>query len=90
MARPKKKYVNPAPQLVPAPAPPALPGPLPYSFDLRGASAFTGFSVWSLRLEITSGRLRIVNRKPYLIRRSDLEEFVDSRVQRIEISDGLR
>jgi len=78
MPRPKKKYSNPAPQLVPAPE----PQPLAYSFDLKGASKYTGYSVWALRQAIHAKHLPIVNQKPYLMRRADLEAFVDSRVQK--------
>ncbi len=78
MPRPKKKYSNPTPQLVPAPE----PQPLAYSFDLKGASKYTGYSVWALRQAVYSGKLLVVNQKPYLMRRADLEAFVDSRVQK--------
>ena len=79
MPRPKKKYSNPV--STPAPVPIASE-PLSYSFDLKGASKYTGYSVWALRQAIYAKQLPIVNQKPYLIRRADLEAFVDSRVQK--------
>jgi hypothetical protein len=80
MPRLKKKYSNP----VPSPAPtPITPEPLPYSFDLKGASKYTGYSVWALRQAIYAKQLPIVNPKPYIIRRVDLESFVNSRVQKV-------
>ena len=54
---------------------------LPYSFDLKGAAEYTGMSVWALRQAITSSELSVVNQKPYLIRRRDLEAYIDSRVR---------
>jgi hypothetical protein len=80
MPRPKKKYSNPAPLIVPAAAP--QPQVWPYSFDLKGASIYTGYSVWSLRQAIYAKQLPVANSKPYLIRRADLEAYVDSRVKR--------
>jgi hypothetical protein len=56
--------------------------PLPYSFDLKAASKYTGFSVWALHQAICRGQLPVANQKPYIIRRVDLEAFVDSRVLR--------
>jgi hypothetical protein len=79
MPRTKKKYMNPVPQVVPATPP--QPQVLPYSFDLKGASQYTGYSIWALRQAIYAEQLLIVNQKPYIIRRADLEAFVDSRVQ---------
>jgi len=80
MPRLKKKYPTlPEPQSVPVPC----SEPLPYSFDLKGASKHTGYSVWALRQAIYSGELSVTNLKPYLIRRIDLEAFVDSSVQKV-------
>ena len=78
MPRPKKKYSYPTP-ITPAPI---VSEPMPYSFDLKSASKYTGYSVWSLRQAIHAKQLPVVNQKPYLIRRADLEAFVDSRVQK--------
>ena len=78
----KKKYTNP-PQTEPKPVT-SIPGPVPYSFDLKQAGAYTGFSVWSLRQAIVDGKLFVVNPKPYIIRRVDLEKYVDQRLQKIE------
>jgi hypothetical protein len=77
--RPKKKYLT-TPQSTPI----VLPSPevLPYSFDLKGASKYTGYSVWSLRQAIHARQLPVANLKPYIIRRVDLEAFVNSRVQK--------
>jgi hypothetical protein len=55
---------------------------LPYSFDLRAASQYTGYSVWGLRQAIYAGDLHVVSQKPYIIRRADLEAYIDSRVMR--------
>ena len=82
MPRLKKKYMHvvasaPAPTVAPVSEPPA------FSFDLKGASKHTGFSVWALRQAIYAGQLLVVNQKPYIIRRADLEAFVDSRVQKV-------
>ena len=77
MPRPKKKYSQP----VPTPVPAQVVEPLPYSFDLKGASKYTGLSVWALRQAIYLGKLLVANKKPYIIRRLDLEAFVNSRVQ---------
>jgi hypothetical protein len=62
---------------------PIAPEPTPYSFDLKGASRHTGYSVWALRQAIYGKQLPVANQKPYLIRRVDLEAFVDSRVQKV-------
>ena len=78
MPRPKKKYSQPA---VPAPIPAPVVEPPPYSFDLKGASKYTGYSVWALRQAIYAKQLPVANKKPYLIRRADLESWVDSRVK---------
>jgi len=75
----KKQYSNPAP----VPVPIVAPEPLPYAFDLKSAAKYVGFSVWSLRQAIYAGHLAVVaNKKPHVVRRSDLEAFVDSRVHR--------
>ncbi|HYT20120.1 MAG TPA: hypothetical protein VEW05_07795 [Candidatus Polarisedimenticolia bacterium] len=79
MPRSKKKYSYPTPITS---APLVVSEPTPYSFDLKGASKYTGYSVWSLRQAIHAKQLPVVNQKPYLIRRADLEAFVDSRVQK--------
>ncbi len=79
MPRPKKKYSHSTPAIAIAPEPTTLA----YSFDLKGASRHTGYSVWALRQAIYSGKLPVTNLKPYLIRRVDLEGFVDSRVQKV-------
>jgi hypothetical protein len=50
--------------------------------NLKRAHQHTGLSVWALRLAVTTGQLRVINQKPYLIRRVDLEAYVDSRVQK--------
>jgi hypothetical protein len=78
MPRPKKKYSTTAP-----PPPVVIPTPavLPYSFDLRAAAQYTGFSVWELRQAVTSGQLPTINRKPYVVRRGDLEAFLDQRAK---------
>ncbi len=78
MPRQKKKYSNPPP--VPITAPP-VSELLPYSFDLKGASKYTSRSIWALRQAIYARQLPVANNKPYLIRRADLESWVDSRVQ---------
>jgi hypothetical protein len=81
MPRRKKRYMVP-PTPVPTSAPVAPdPLPLPYCFDLRSASQYSSFSVYALRQAITTGELPVANRKPYLIRRKDLEEWVNRRVQ---------
>lgn len=79
MPRPKKKYSQP----IPVPVSIVASDPLPYSFDLKGAAKYTGYSVWALRQAIYARQLLVVNQKPYLIRRADLEAFVDSRVQKV-------
>jgi hypothetical protein len=61
-----------------------MPSPVPYSFDLEQAAAYTGFSMWALRQAILDGELLVVNPKPYLIRRVDLEKYVDQRLQKVE------
>jgi hypothetical protein len=76
MPQRKKKYLNP-PQVAPAPAPQSQA--TPYSFDLKGASQYTGFSVWALRKAILAGELLAVNPKPYIVRRMDVEKFIDTR-----------
>jgi hypothetical protein len=79
MPRQKKKY-----SVVPATAPVVLSEPSlshRYSFDLKDASTYTGYSVWALRQAIYSKQLPVTSHKPYIIRRVDLEAFVDSRVQ---------
>jgi len=79
MPRLKKKYPTlPEPQSVPVPC----SEPLPYSMDLKAAAKHTGYSVWALRQAITSGSLLVVNQKPYIIRRVDLEKFVDQGLQK--------
>jgi hypothetical protein len=80
MARLRKKYVLPEPQSIPAPAP--CSEALPYSMDLKAAAKHTGYSVWALRQAITSGSLLVVSLKPYIIRRVDLEKFVDQGLQK--------
>jgi helix-turn-helix protein len=80
--RRKKRYVVSA-EPVPAPPAPIAQDPLPYSFDLKAAARYTGFSPWALRKAITAGELRVVSPKPYLIRRADLEQWVDQRVQTV-------
>ena len=80
MPRPKKKYSNLPSQSVPVVL--AEPGVLPYSLDLKSASSYTGYSVWALRQAVYSGQLLVANQKPYIIRRVDLEAFVNSRVQK--------
>jgi|HubBroStandDraft_2_1064218.scaffolds.fasta_scaffold356686_1 hypothetical protein len=80
MPRPKKKYSSPA-QV--APAPPPQSQVLAYSFDLKGASQYTRYSIWALRKAIYEGQLSVVNQKPYIMRRIDLEAYVDSRVQKV-------
>jgi hypothetical protein len=82
MPRPKKKYANPVPA-VPAPVPAVVEQPLSqrYSLDLKDAATYTGYSVWALRQAIYSKQLRVTCQKPYIIRRTDLEAFIDSRVQ---------
>lgn len=50
---------------------------LPYSFDLKGASAYTDFSETDIRAAVTSGELAVVSDKPYRMRRVDLEKWVD-------------
>lgn len=84
MPRTKNKYPVPAPALEPV----VLPEPqhvsfvaagLPYSFDLKGASAYVDFSVTDLRAAITSGALAVVSNKPCRMRRVDLEKWVDAR-----------
>jgi hypothetical protein len=82
MARLKKKYPTlPEPQSVPAPAPCSEPSP--YSMDLKVAAKHTGYSVWALRQAIVDGKLSVVNLKPYIIRRVDLEKFVDQGLQKV-------
>jgi hypothetical protein len=81
MPRLKKKYLNPQPEPKPATV---MPSPVPYSFDLEQAAAYTGFSMWALRQAILDGELLVVNPKPYLIRRVDLEKYVDQRLQKVE------
>lgn len=76
MPRPKKKYSNPAP----TPITPVASGTLAYSFNLKAAASYTGLSVWALRQAIYSKALPVVNQKPYLVRRIDLEEFINKRV----------
>jgi hypothetical protein len=78
MPRQKKRYTNP---VVPISAPTPELRPLSYSFTLKAASAYTGLSVWALRQAIYSKTLPVVNQKPYIIRRADLEAFVDSRAK---------
>jgi hypothetical protein len=80
MPQHKKKYLNPAPP--PAPMP-ISPDPLPYSFDLKDAAKYTGYSAWALRQAIYEGQLPVVNQKPYIMRRIDLEAYVDNRVQKV-------
>lgn len=79
MPRQKKKYS------IPVSAAPitayAAPEPPSYSCDLKGASKYTGYSIWALRKAITSKLIPVASSKPYIIRRADLESFVDSRVQ---------
>ncbi len=76
MPRLKRKYITPLVPAVPVvPAP--CSEPLPYSMDLKAAAKHTGYSVWALRQAITSGTLPVVSPKPYIIRRVDLEKFVD-------------
>jgi hypothetical protein len=77
MPRPKKKYSNPAP----TPITPVTSETLAYSFDLKAAATYSGFSIWALRQAIYAKQLPVVNQKPYIIRRIDLEGFVNSRVQ---------
>jgi len=80
MPRLKKKYTTPPqPELVIPASAPTL-----YSFDLEQAAAYTGFSMWALRQAILDGELLVVNPKPYLIRRVDLEKYVDQRLQKVE------
>jgi hypothetical protein len=50
--------------------------------DLKAAAKHTGYSVWALRQAITSGSLLVVSLKPYIIRRVDLEKFVDQGLQK--------
>jgi hypothetical protein len=79
MPRPKKKYSNPAP--TPTPITPVASGTPAYSFDLKAAATYSGFSIWALRQAIYAKQLPVVNQKPYIIRRADLEAYVDGRVQ---------
>jgi hypothetical protein len=80
MPRPKKKYMNSPTTIAPVPAAPQV---LSYSFDLKDASQYTGYSVWALRQAIYAKQLAVVNQKPYIMRRIDLEAYVDSRVQKV-------
>jgi hypothetical protein len=80
MPRLKKKYTTPSQE----PVVTVMPAPAPYSFDLKQAAVYTGFSVWALREAILDGELLVVNPKPYLIRRVDLEKYVDQRLQKVE------
>lgn len=85
MPRTKNKYGNPAP------VPVVLPGPepqqqasvsfagLPYSLDLKGAEAYTDFSVTDIRAAITRGELAVVSVWPYRIIRTDLEKWVEAK-----------
>jgi len=82
MPRLKKKYLNP-PQAEPKPAT-VMPSPVPYSFALEQAATYTGFSVWAIRQAILDGKLLVVNPKPYIIRRVDLEKYVDQRLHKVE------
>lgn len=52
---------------------------LPYSFDLKGASAYTDFSETDIRAAITRGQLAVVSDKPYRILRADLEAWAKSK-----------
>jgi hypothetical protein len=80
MPQRKKKYLNPVVPIS-APAPVAIaPDPIPFAFDLKGAARYSGFSVWALRQAIYSKTLPVVNAKPYVIRRVDLENFINKRV----------
>jgi len=79
MPRLKKKWTVPAVALKSEPVTPTLP--VAYSFDLKAAATYTGFSVWALRIAITSGTLPVVRPKPYIIRRADLERFVDEKLR---------
>jgi hypothetical protein len=80
MPRPKKKYSQ-APALAPVVVTPEPPLSQRYSLDLEDAATYTGYSVWALRQAIYAKRLRVTSRKPYIIRRVDLEAFVDSTMQ---------
>jgi len=80
MPRLKKKYTT-----LPQPEPKSMmSAPVPYSFDLEQAAVYTSFSMWALRQAIIDGELPVVNPKPYIIRRVDLEKYVDQRLQKIE------
>jgi len=81
MPRLKNKYTTPQPEPKPATV---MSAPVPYSFDLKQAAAYTGFSVWSLRQAILDEKLSVVNPKPYIIRRVDLEKYVDQRLHKVE------
>jgi hypothetical protein len=50
--------------------------------DLKAAAKHTGYSVWALRQAIVDGKLIVVNLKPHIIRRVDLEKFVDQGLQK--------
>jgi hypothetical protein len=80
MPRPKKKYSQ-----APAPAPVAVIPEPPlsqrYSLDLKDAATYTGYSVWALRQAIYARQLPTTSQKPYILRRADLEAFVDSTMQ---------
>ena len=52
---------------------------LPYSFDLKGASAYTDFSETDIRAAITAGQLAVVSDKPYRVLRADLEVWAKSK-----------
>ena len=52
---------------------------LPYSFDIKGASAYTDFSETDIRAAITGGQLAVVSDKPYRVLRSDLEVWAKSK-----------
>ena len=79
MPRLKKKYTTPQPEPKPATV---MSAPVPYSFDLEQAAVYTSFSMWALRQAIIDGELPVVNPKPYIIRRVDLEKYVDQKVEK--------
>jgi len=79
MPRQKKKYVNLV-SIVPAPVA-EQPLSQRYSLNLKDAATHTGYSVWALRQAILAKKLPVTCLKPYIVRRIDLESWVDSNVQ---------
>ena len=76
MTRTKPKYApEPEPQQQ---ASTSFAG-LPYSLDLKGASAYTDFSITDIRAAIIGRELPIVSDKPYRMIRTDLEKWVEAK-----------